>query len=147
VWVALAAVGCKAQTPTHEDVVQPDFVQPITGAEGTHRRLLVYDPNDAVVGVATADSSAGPAANIWWEPVAGDPRALVVGWLGGLCAVDPTLEVVAADARLALRIHDGHREFSSDICADVATAYGVRLTLRRPVAGLQIFVALAEDFQ
>jgi hypothetical protein len=150
--LALMFVACGTSPPAPSPPVPsatepPDFIRSIVGENGTVRRLLVYDPAGLLEDIQAPIQHTDQRGNIWWDPMAGDPNSLVIGWLGGVCGVDPTLNVERSDSSVSLAIFDGRIPPSSDVCPAMATTYGLRLTFHEAISNLEVSVALSEEPQ
>lgn len=148
--LALTTVACGPgpRTPSPPTATTPpEFVQRIVGADGTARRLLVYEASQVIDSVRAPVPLTDQRGSIWWDPVASDPNSLVIGWLGGVCGVDPALRVDRQESGLSLEVFDGHVPPSDTVCPAKATIYGLELTFREPISRLEVSVALSEEPQ
>jgi hypothetical protein len=151
--IAVTLAGCGAiPTPSAsvapDSTGAPDFVVRLVASEGLRRRMSIYDPMDLLVGVRVAPGPPAERGNVWWDPVAGDPDALVLAWLGGVCGVDPNLRVTKEESTLTLAVFDGHiPNTGNNVCGDVGIVYALALTFREPVAGLDVNLSLSEEPQ
>jgi hypothetical protein len=92
-------------------------------------------------------ASTNRRSNAWWHPVSSDPNALVVGWLGGVCGIEPTLHVHPDGRRVSLTIFDGHIRRTGGVCPTVATTYELVLEFREAVSQFDVSVVLTEEPQ
>jgi hypothetical protein len=151
--IGLAGCGLVSPTPSAPiATAAPDFVRHLQPSEGIVRRLLVYDPPGLLLNVVVPTHSRGGIYDAWWEPVVGDHNSLMFAWLGGHCAVDPTLRVTThgetnLGIELSLDVFDGHRPPlpSGEVCADAGTNYEVMLTFRRPISDFHVSVSETEE--
>lgn len=146
--VLVAAIpACSGPTPVPSEQAPPppDYIQRIETADGIERRLAIYDPNGDLAGVGSDVVGTQATIDIWWEPLAGNERSLVVGWLGGVCGVDPSLRLQRDGRRLSISVFDGRIPPSDDVCPAVGTIWSVILTFQEPLSSFDISVYLSES--
>lgn len=152
--IGLAGCGLITPTPSTRATAAPEFVRHLEPGGGIVRRLLVYDPRGLLLNVRVPAHFRGGVYSAYWEPLADDPHSLTFAWLGGHCAVDPTLRVAThgdtnQGIELSLDIFDGHLPPlpSGEVCADAGIDYEVILTFRKPISAFHISAADSDEPQ
>lgn len=153
--IALTLLGCGPASPTPNGpraTAAPAFVRKLEPGGGITRRLLVYDPDGLLLNVVVPTHVLGGIYEAWWEPVVGDPNSLRFAWLGGQCAIEPTLRITThgetnLGIELSLDVFDGHRPAlaSGEVCGDAGIEYDVVLTFRRPISNFHVTASETEE--